>query len=163
MMKKNETDLLETAMRMKMPTKLSSYLLVWIVLLSVYGAETALAAEPGKPKPKVALTPETVAMQGVWKLDETVDNPVVMARLVVHGDYLLLIYQFPDCDATVIEFSGIRVDDRIRNAKGDPLVDYVFGEGRRLHVEIRDDRPDPISRLTEMTLVRTGRFPDLGL
>ena len=128
-----------------------------------WGLPMAQGAESEKGGAKVNLSQQGLAMQGVWKLDEKADNPVLMAHLVVHGDYFLLIYQFPDRDATVIEATGAVVDDRIRNGQGEPVLDYVFGVGRRIHVEVKDQSDNPTSRLTEFTLVRTGRFPDLGL
>lgn len=137
-----------------------------------FAAFGALTAQPTSllqgeelrnPPARAALSVAALALQGLWKLEGGDENPVTMARLVVHGTYLLLVYQFPGRDARVIEIAGFRADDWIRDMQGNPVIDYMLGENDHLNLEITDEGPDLTSRFTEIVLVKAGRFPDLGL
>ena len=121
------------------------------------------AAEKAKAPAQGGLTPDLLSLQGVWKLDEEQDNPVEMARLVVHGTFFLLIYQFQDREARVIEIIGVKTgeDDRLRNAQGEPVLAYALDPGGSLSLEILDEGADPASQSTEIVLRRYGRLPDL--
>jgi hypothetical protein len=131
----------------------------------------ALAISEGRSQDRAAVpapakehfSEEALALQGVWMLSAPGETSVVMARLIVHGSYLLLIYQFEGKEAREVEIQGFRADDRIRNREGDPVLDYVFSEDHIVHLEIRDQSRYAQSDYMEISLKRTGRFPDLGL
>ena len=119
---------------------------------------------PVKPSPpKETFSEHVLALQGVWRLDGQDWGPA-MARLIVHGSYFLLIYQWPDHDARVIEISGFKADgDHIYDAQGDRVMNYIHTGERSLNFEVRDESPTPTSEYTEFGLRRQGRLPNLDL
>lgn len=133
-----------------------------IVLGFLNGEAQGQAAVPDAPA-KEHFSEETLTLQGVWTLLDTEESSVVLARLIVHGSYLLLIYQFEGNEAREVEIQGFRADDRIRNRDGEPVLNYDFSEDRIVHIEVRNESRYALSDHTYLSFKRTGRFPDLGL
>jgi hypothetical protein len=133
-----------------------------IALGILKGEAQGQGAVPAPPA-REHFSEETLALQGVWTLLDPEESSVVFARLVIHGSYFLLIYQFEGKEAREVEIQGFRVDDRIRNREGEPVLDYDFSEDRIVHIEVRNESRYALSDHMYLSFKRTGWFPDLGL
>lgn len=142
-----------------------SLVVIGLLLCILKGhAETPAAAsiKPGT-KQKETFKQEALELQGVWALDESSEGPA-MARLIVHGGYFLLIYQWPKQDAKVYEIHGFQADGgKISDKNGQPVLGYIVNSERSVNFEVLDERPNPLSKYCEFGLTRTGRLPDLQL
>ena len=109
---------------------------------------------------------EVLELQGVWSLSEDSPEKLNFAKLIVHGSYFLLIYEWPERDAKEYELMKFKADgSQILDAEGNRWFNYVVHgkQGKQVNFEIRDERNKPISKYTEVTLTRIGVLPDLNL
>ena len=112
-----------------------------------------LHAEPPKTD---NLSPEVLALQGVWAPVDEADDQGISCRLIVHGSYFLLFY--PSTYGTSVrEVRGFTADGQwIRDAKGERVMEYMATkDGSSFSFEN--------TRKSEIELKRVGNLPDLNI
>ncbi|RBP38104.1 hypothetical protein DES53_112102 [Roseimicrobium gellanilyticum] len=141
-----------------------SFIPIWLLLCTLNClSDTPAARDSIGSNQKETFTREVLNLQGVWALADPNGGPA-MARLVVHGRYFLLIYQWPGKDAKVYEIHSFQADGgQIRDKSGQLVLNYIVNSERSVNFEVLDESPHPTSKYCEFGLIRTGRLPDLQL
>lgn len=125
-------------------------LLTWTILFVV--SITVNAAPPKTDD----LSPEVLALQGVWAPVNEADEPGIHCRMVVHGRYFLIFHP-SNYGTSVREVRGFTADGQwIRDAKGEKVMEYMAAEdGSSFSFEN--------TRKSEIELKRVGNLPNLNI
>ena len=146
-----------------MSTRSAILLLCLPLLTTLTHAQTSKADKSSRVPKTETLSEEALQLQGVWTKDNAAKGPG-MARMIVHGTYFLLIYQWSKNEARVIELNGFTADgEKVRDRNGEAVITYIMTEARAVNFEILDESPDPVSKYMEFGMKRTGVLPDLNL